>query len=679
MSFKNKRKSDDININDNKNDFSVGKEDSSVSEFVRRPLPNDEEVQKFEEKLFRESRQEKEDSVKESLSEIYRDDKGDMVNVKKIEKKKKKGLVAWFFFVLFTVLFLGVLAGGVFYYYIHQYSGSNIEVDFSVEGEEYVLANQEFSYKIKYNNPSNADLHNAEIKVRYPDNFVYLESDPDFSYQEVRGDIWEIDKIPRGGSGKIEVKGKLLGAKNSSGVISTEIRYTPSNFSSEFKKEDSFNTKIKETGLDFGVNFYSSVLVEEREEIVIELTPQENNFINDIILNIERPDNMDILGLELDSDSGGSETIVDKISEDSWRVSNIGDQKEEIKIDYEFSEKNLDEEEVKFFFKKEEGDREFKIYQEIISIEVIRSNMDLNLSINDSSEDQAVNFGEELNYSIDYTNKGDGSMRNVMIMVVLNSDFLDWSSLETSDIPSEEGNTLIWSQEQIPQLEELGVGEGGTIDFSIEVSPFTGVDPGKNYKIRSYAQFVTSDNRSLDFADDSEDMDNRSNTIVNLINSDLSLKEELRYFSEDNIPVGTGPLPPKVGEETTFKVYWTIRNNLHELRDTKVTLELPEYIDWVDRKRTSVGSVFYNEEENEVVWEVGRLPLSVYRADAEFSIGFTPEEGDENKIMVISPGGEVEAFDTETESIITHKESPKTTKLEDDEIADRSSDGRIER
>lgn len=47
--------------------------------------------------------------------------------------------------------------------------------------------------------------------------------------------------------------------------------------------------------------------------------------------------------------------------------------------------------------------------------------------------------------------------------------------------------------------------------------------------------------------------DNKSNVIKNLINSDLSLSEKILYFNEDNVPVGSGPLPPKVGEKLVLK------------------------------------------------------------------------------------------------------------------------------
>jgi hypothetical protein len=196
-------------------------------------------------------------------------------------------------------------------------------------------------------------------------------------------------------------------------------------------------------------------------------------------------------------------------------------------------------------------------------------------------------------------------------------------------------------------------------------------------KIVSYAQFDFGEEPSSEADNDEEENDNKSNTIINQINSDLSINQEVRYFDDNNIPVGNGPLPPEVGETSSFKVYWSITNNIHELRDTSVSVSLPDYISWDEKSRASTGRISYNQEEHKVVWQIGRLPVSVFRADAEFNISIRPKEEDRNKIMVLIPGAEVKATDNETGGEIEKKTDPKTTKLEDDEIANFSNDGRI--
>lgn len=206
------------------------------------------------------------------------------------------------------------------------------------------------------------------------------------------------------------------------------------------------------------------------------------------------------------------------------------------------------------------------------------------------------------------------------------------------------------------------------------MSDLTAVDPTKKYEVKSYAQF------SVGAVAEGEDItppeENRSNTIINKINSDLELTEKVRYFSEENIPVGTGPQPPKVGETTSYKVYWVLSNSLHELEDLKVVTKLPDNINWDDKKQFSVGSLDYNSATREIVWQIGRLPLTVMTANAEFSINFTPSEADKNKIMVVLGGSTVSAIDGETKTNLTLTTKAKTTKLEDDDIA--SGDGTVE-
>src|SRR6056297_1484132 len=175
--------------NKNKEKITIDEDNSSVSEFITRPLPNREEVKKFEEQLFRRSRAEKEETVRNSLSEIYKDDQGNMVNVKKIEKKKKGGIIFWFFFLLFLVLIL-MASGVAVLYFINNSGGGDSDVEISIEAKEEVAVNEEFVSRIKYDNSSNADLGNARISAKLPDNFILLDSDPKIDRKESQRNIW---------------------------------------------------------------------------------------------------------------------------------------------------------------------------------------------------------------------------------------------------------------------------------------------------------------------------------------------------------------------------------------------------------------------------------------------------------------------------------------------------------
>ncbi|MFA7377628.1 MAG: hypothetical protein WCZ15_02385, partial [Patescibacteria group bacterium] len=110
-------------------------------------------------------------------------------------------------------------------------------------------------------------------------------------------------------------------------------------------------------------------------------------------------------------------------------------------------------------------------------------------------------------------------------------------------------------------------------------------------------------------------------------------------------------------------------NNLHELRETKISLVLPDYINYVKTDSVAVGDLYFDDSSREVVWDLGRLPASVSLTDASFTISLAPQESDRDKILVISSGAKVSAIDTITREKIESKAGPKTTKLEDDDIA----------
>ena len=70
--------------------------ESSLTEFIKKPIPTDKEIEEFEEYIEEEA---KEEEIEDSLNEIYHDDKGKAVDVKKLDIKKRRGFLFWFSFI----------------------------------------------------------------------------------------------------------------------------------------------------------------------------------------------------------------------------------------------------------------------------------------------------------------------------------------------------------------------------------------------------------------------------------------------------------------------------------------------------------------------------------------------------------------------------------------------------
>jgi len=656
------------------NEIKIKRGSSSLSEFVQRPIASDEEVEAFDEYAENEA---KEEEIKESLTKIYQDDDGNNVDVQKMIIKAKRGwLFNLFTFVIVLFVFCGAIYGAYNYIYLKIISSkSSVTLEFDAKKE--VVAGEEFYYNLNYKNEDNVGLGKIEIKATYPDNFIFLGSEPAPSRNN---NVWEIANLDSHRSDVVRIKGKLAGPVDSSNIILADMLYTPKNFSSEFKKSTSFETKINDIGFDFLFNNSSSAIVNETNEIVVKFKTKTENYIDNFRLNIEHPTEVEIISAESTAQASvqtalASSTglIIASSSPDTWLLSNFGKNENEFKIKFKVKEKKQPNLNIKLKFEVPElasnlPPKYHSFYEKDFAYDVIKGDLNINLIINGSALDQGVNFGQTLNCSINYANKGDTTMKDVILMAILESDFLDWQTLSDQNGGALSGNTISWSKQEIPALAELPSGAEGVIDFSIKLKPQSEIDLSKAYQVKSYVQY-SIEGKSVS-------TDSQSNTIINKINSDLNLSEQVRYFNDDNIAVGSGPLPPKVGQSTSLKVYWSINNSLHELNDVRVSVTLPTNVTWDGKNRTSVGSLDYDSQTNQVVWQLGRLPVTVYKADAEFNISVNPSESDINKIMIILPGTNITAVDAETGVQINKTLKAKTTKLEDDSMA--AGDGIIQ-
>src|SRR5680860_48446 len=644
------------------NEFKIDHHDlSGLSAFIKRPVPSESEVEDFDEVIDKEIRHQEIDA---NLNEIYSDKKGELVNVKKMKIRKKSGLIVRIFKKLVIAVLLLLAA---YFVYINYFTGDSDlgAVNFSISAPEKVLAGQEFSYVINYKNLTKFAISQIKLELNYPENFVFTSSDVSASSFN---NSFDLPSLAAGQENSIEIRGMIIAENKSVNVVTASLHYLPVNFSSQFKKESSVATVVSGIGYEVGVNYPNLIFVGQSGELILSFSNYKDNQLEDIVIEFEIPESTEI-------------DLVDKAENNGNDLLKVEGPKAWILNTSQLGEKNLV---FKYLAKQESSGKEiilrlkkrladgqsFTFYEEKMNIEVVRSDLNISLFLNGSKSNQAVSFGDNLNYTLNYSNKGDSSYRDAVITAVFDGNLFDFSSL-TSDVLGDVRSTqIIWNQQDIETLGEIKPGDEGEINFSIKIKKYSTDLALEDMEVSVYSQYGGDSN--------SEDSNNKSNVIISSINSNLNLVEQIRYFDDNNLPVGSGPLPPKVNETTSFRVYWQLQNNLHEIRETEVSLILPDYVNWDNFNSVSVGNLYYNESSREVVWEAGRLPAAIDQAEAYFSISLTPQVSDLNKILVLSSGATVKAIDTETKEEISSKSNAKTTKLEDDEIAALNNSGRVE-
>jgi len=655
----------------------VGREDSSsLSSFVERPVPSSSEVANFERVIGRELREQEIDS---NLDEIYSDQKGGHVNVKKMKVKKRPIFLLRFFrFVL--VLTILVLTAYSAYFYLFSNSNDISSLDFSISSPEKVIAGESFSYQISYHNPTKYPFTKLHLELQYPENFIFNSA----SVAPNSGNAtWDLPDLAAGETIVLTVNGQLIATLESANVIFGHLSYLPSSFTSQFKKDASISTIV--SGLGFNVDLDSSgtSFLNQDNDMTLIFSEIKNNYLGDFNISFSLPPHTNA-GVVINklgaysiatssatstadkSSTSSSQIIINSDGGANWRVSGLYPplNRQEIPLSYNVTQVSDSNKITVRLEKKLENGLSYIFWEKTIEPQLIKSDLNLTLLLNDSKNDGSLNFSQPLNYSLSYSNQGASTYKDVAIMAVIKGDFLNWNSLKVDDNGQAQNQTVVWTKNEFPPLAAVKPGDSGELKFNLNLLPFTINNLDKKLSLVSYGQY------SMNGQPISGD-GNKSNTITSQINSDLLLNEQIRYFDTDNLPVGSGPLP----QTTIFKVYWVVKNSLHELSDARVVMNLPAYVAWNDYISTDVGSLYYDSANHQVIWGIGRLPISVAQATATFNVSITPQETDRNKILVLSPGATVSAMDTVTTAVINQSSRPKTTKLEDDDIAGLNNSG----
>jgi hypothetical protein len=649
--------------------------------FIERPVPSEKQVEVFERAVKHEARQEEIDN---NLSEIYRDKSGDLVDVSHLRREKGSFLVSAIK-NMFVIAVLVVLGYGFYSYFSNKPLDAS-SIDLSVKAPEQVKAGEEFSYTINYKNNSRFVLNDLHLEIKYPDGFIVTNVSgaglsPVTTASSSVQNYFNLPALAIASEENVIVKGRLVGSKDSSSFLSANLSYRPGDFSTEFKKDAVASTLINDLGFDLNYEYANAALVSETNEIDLVFSNIKSNLLDGFDVSFMFPENITLVDPPTEastSDQAATSTdaklTVARTSSLLWQASGLtpGTNTYRLPIYYKVNKKVDDNQTITVRLSKQMADgKSYMFAEKNIALNVMNSNLNLTLILNGTKNDNTASFGDALNYSLTYANKSDGPLSDVVIMAALKGDFLDWSNLKNDRSGVIGDSTITWTKEQIPALASLAPGAEGEIDFSIPIRSYSNADLGKSFTILSYAQFNVN-NRQGGLSD------SKSNNIITKINSDLNLTEKVLYFDENNTPVGSGPLPPKVNEKTSLKVYWTLENNLHELSDTRVVTRLPDYVSFDDKSNVSTGDLSFDAASHSVIWNIGSLPISTYQAKADFNISITPSDAQRNTLLVLLSGTTVSAVDSDTKSNLEKKNLPKTTKLEDDDIANLNNSGLVQ-
>lgn len=563
-----------------------------------------------------------------------------------------KNKASSFFGLIFVLLILVLVASLIGFFYF-TYLGSDNQgqgVNFWLYRHASQIAGQESTFFIFIKNQENHNLNNIEAVLNFPHGFVLNSSVPECHQVLAHGCIWVFDSLKKKELKEIELKGQVFGQADKNHFFNGYLNFSLEGFSSEFQKTLASSVMLKSPlALEWEIPEKSSFSDEIKSTIYLESIT--NEIIPQIQIIIDWPEDF-----VLETSTGDNIEIQRRKHQLIWRVANLSfSDKKKI----EFNGYLKSNKPRILVFKTRAGlinNEDFFVQTEQKkSVAIDRFDFDITLKLNDSIEPvQSFGWGKTVPVTLSYANHSPQTIKDFSLyMEIDNKEYFDINNLDQYS----------WSGTQVLP------GSSKEINFDLPIK--SSLKAAKNNYSQAHAVIrILAKGR---FLNKQKQWVIQGDSIELKINTDLKFSALSRYYDDERAAIGRGALPPQVGQETHYWIFWQFRNTTNPVENILVKTHLPKWVDWIGETKTTHGLVLYDEDKHEVVWQISKLPVYVGGAyslvEAGFEVSLRPEQSQIGLILPLTEYIDMSAQDQFTNNLIFYQAGFLDTNLKDDPVA----------
>lgn len=536
--------------------------------------------------------------------------------------------------------------------------GTLKNIHITVEGGEEVSSGKKVSWKVTFKNNNSTPLEDAAIIFDFPDGSQPLVGE--FSKTGLRRERRDIGTVQPESSSEEIFSAIVFGPKDSTLEGKATLEYRPEDASARFSLEEIFSTFIKGTllGLEFDVP--NDLRAGQDAEIKLHIVSTAESVFRGLTVGVTYPGAFEFTSASPKPDSGNGTWIIGDLSAGSEFIITLhgkirkSESAETFKAQVGLYDRTKDQ--WKLFSASTE------------SFSVASSLLTVGLQVRQGEVfDGVTSAGSRLDFTVMWRNNLPVAVHNATVDVYLDGNLLDLRTLETTLGEYDgEKHAVRWRAGRVPQLTVLDPGAEGRFDFSILVKDDIPINSfsDKNFTIHLRAAISSAEvPPGFEGVNISGEIEREYK-----IASDVAFSQKGYYF--DSRIQNSGPLPPRVGEETTYLIVWSILNSVNDLKNVRVRATLPSYIDWKNVVIPTDSNLSYKASTGEIVWSPGTISAGTgYISPAReiaFQIAFTPALPHVKKVLQLISVSTLEAEDDFTGSPFTRTGTEVSTSLRDD-------------
>ncbi len=570
------------------------------------------------------------ETLEEGLNSIYKDAAGDMPDFTKLEKRGSNKLTGLLVKILLVLTVASALAWGGFFL-VNTLGTDSKSLETSIEGPATRRAGEEAFYTIRYRNTGNVPIAALSLTVSLPPGFELKETLPaptnDFT--------WTLGSLTPSSDGAVTIRGRFRSAVPSTETIQALFNYRPANFSSEFQDLSTIPVSINDSSVELSVTGPEKALPGDEVTYTIEVLNTTREIQKGLVVTAKLPESFTF---------AGSEPKPEDPLRAEWKMAELAaGETRSITVRGRYTGSSEGTQSFGADLSFLDTTNRLPLATKQVATDLLGGDLTFHLVVNGSASDGYATLGQNLKVSIDYANRGRELISGVSLTLAIagvGGKAAPIALDKVTGLPEGmiAGGTMVFDVTHFPDIDSLDPNENGIIDLNI---PLLGaIDPAKiadeltltlTAKLEKVGSVASP--RSIPLS-----------PIDIRLGSNLAISAEARYFDDEGIPVGSGSLPPKVGESTKYRIFWKAANTLHPLTGLRMTTNLPPNVAWTGVSGGE-GTMKFNDTTRIVSWEIPAWAADKTAANAYFEVGVAPNASDVGTFLKLTNAISAEATD----------------------------------
>jgi hypothetical protein len=520
-------------------------------------------------------------------------------------------------FLIFSIAFFVLAVGYASYmFFAGGNTVSNENIDISVLGNTFTAGGEELPIQIEITNRNNSLLELADLVVEYPKG-----SSGDLSKDTERLRV-SLGTIPAGAVKKDNMKVVLFGEQGSVSQVRISLEYRVEGSNAIFVKEKMFDVTISSAPINLTVDAPTEASPNQEVTLNIKAALNATKSASKILVKLDYP-----VGFQFISSKPAP-----SIGNNVW---NLGDLSPGAERNISITGKMLDvsdgEEKTFHIYSGVQADFDSTTIGVVFNslghtILIKKPFIEAKLVINGVSQrEYATDTKTAVQGEIRWTNNLETKINDLQIRAKISGNALNRKTISAREgFYNSSNDTIIWDRNSINGFAEVNPGESGSVSFSVSPSSLFSDLNGMLSEPVINIDVSISGRQALE-GNAVTELKNSESKIIRII-SDVGLATKALYYSGPFS--NSGPIPPKVEQETTYTISWSLSNTSNSISKTQIRSTLPQWMKFMGTISPASEDLTYNPSTKEITWNVGSIQrgtgITSGGREVFFQVAFNP-------------------------------------------------------